>query len=171
MRPKWPISLPENSALDGGGAGNFASNPIAVTYRTTYEQWAYDHGVDGTADSQLSDEDNDGIPKLLEFAFNLDPAAADHAIYHPALHPASGLPVISVNPGPALMLEYLRRKGVPGLSYTPQFGSTLEDFTDATSSIVVESIDAEWERVTIADPAATGQPHRFGRVGVTLTYP
>ena len=67
-----------------------------------------------------------------------------------------------------LVLQYLRRKAVPGLSYTAQFSATLDDFSNATNLPVVESIDTDWERVTIGDTGACSR--RFGRVVITL-YP
>jgi hypothetical protein len=165
------IALPENAASDSGGAGNFPSNPLTVIHRTPYEQWAFDHDVDGTVASQLADEDGDGIAKLLEFAFNLDPSAADRSTYDPAILPGAGLPRMIVSAGPTLSLQYLRRKGVPGLSYTAQFGTSLDDFANAGGSPVVESIDDAWERVTIADVGGGSASTRFGRVVVTLGAP
>lgn len=168
------LSLPENAALDSGGAGNFPSNPLTVTHRTPYEQWAFDHGVDGGASSQLLDEDGDGIAKLLEYAFNLDPSDPDHFVYDSAEVPGSGLPRMIVSPGnPSgrlLSLQFLRRKA-SALTYTAQFGANLDDFTPALAPPLVESIDAVWERVTIADPGGSGPARRYGRVVVTLTPP
>ncbi len=167
------FSLPQNTVMDTTSAGNFQSNSLAVTYRNPYQQWAYDHGVNGTDGSQLADEDGDGISKLLEFAFNLDPAKADAASYHPTSQPFSGLPRMSVVPGnptgQQLVLQYLRRKTVPGLSYTPQFSSALTNFTDAAAAPLIESINRDWDRVTIGD-TGTGSP-RFGRVVITLSPP
>ncbi|WP_193211045.1 Ig-like domain-containing protein [Luteolibacter marinus] len=169
------LSLPENAAVDGGGAGNHVSNEVFVSYRTPYEQWAFDHGVDGSAGSQLADEDHDGIEKLLEFAFNLDPSLSDRATYDPGVLPGSGLPRLVMAAeapgGPQLALQYLRRKGVAGLTYEPQFGATLDDFGAATGAPVVEDLGEEWERVTISDAAGAGAPLRFGRVVVTMTPP
>lgn len=162
------VSLLENSVVDGGGDGNLASNSIIVVGQSPYHRWAALHGVDVTLATQLADEDGDGIPKLLEFAFNLDPSLADQTIYNPGLVPGSGLPRMVVTPGPLLSLQYLRRKGDSGLTYTPQFGSSPGAFSDATGTPLVESVDATWERVTIADPGGSGAPKRFGRVVVTL---
>ena len=165
------ISLPENAATDSGGAGNLSANPLTVILRSPYEQWAFDHGVDESPTSQLADDDGDGIAKLLEFAFNLDPSAADRSTYDPAILPGAGLPRMIVGAGPTLSLQYLRRKGVAGLSYTAQFGSSLDDFANAGGSPVIESIDATWERVTISDVGGGTAPARFGRVVVTLAAP
>ncbi len=167
------LSLPQNTVIDTTGAGNFGSNSLAVTYRNSYTQWAFDHSVSGTDGSQLADEDGDGIAKLLEYAFNLDPAKADSALYHPTTQPSSGLPRMSVVPGvpvgQQLVLQYLRRKAVPGLSYTPQFSSSLTNYTNATGAPLVESINAGWDRVTIGDTGSGST--RFGRVVITLSPP
>ncbi len=167
------FSLLQNTVLDIDGAANFASNSLTVTYRDSYQQWAFDHGVSGTPESQLADEDGDGISKQLEYAFNLDPAKADSALYHPTTQPNSGLPRMMLVPGSPtgqqLVLQYLRRKAVAGLSYTPQFSSALDNFTTAAGAPVVETINADWERVTIGD-IGNGSP-RFGRVRVTLLPP
>jgi hypothetical protein len=162
------LTLPENTVLDPGGSSNHASETYVVSFRTAYEDWALGHGVNGSSASQLGDEDGDGIAKLLEFAFNLDPSAADRLTYDPAVVPGMGLPRMVVGPGPALGLQYLRRKGVPGLSYTAQFGASLDDFASSGGTPVVESIDSTWERVTISDVGGASAPARFGRVVVAL---
>ncbi len=167
------LSLPQNTVFDINEAGNFASNSLAITYRDSYQQWAFDHRLSGTRESQLADEDGDGVSKLLEYAFNLDPSKADSVPYHPTTQPNSGLPRMLIVPGSStgqrLVLQYLRRKVVAGLSYTPQFSSTLGDFTTAAGAPVVETINTHWERVTIGD-TGSGSP-RFGRVRITLLPP
>lgn len=70
-----------------------------------------------------------------------------------------------------LRLEYLRRKAAthPGLTYTPQFSSTLTGtWSTATASETVQSIDTNWERVMVEEPA-NGGDKRFGRVMVSST--
>ena len=130
--------------------------------------------MDGTAASQLSDEDGDGIAKLLEYAFNLDPSGADHGVYDPGVVPGSGLPRMIVTPGDPsgklLSLQFLRRKN-SGLTYTAQFGADLDDFVPALAPPLVESIDSTWERVTVADPGGSGPARRYGRVAVTMAPP
>ena len=74
-------------------------------------------------------------------------------------------------PGPILTLQYLRRKGATGLAYTPQFGSSPGAFTNAVGVPLIESLDSEWERVTLADPAGAGASKRFCRVLVTMSPP
>jgi hypothetical protein len=174
LSPRAPLitlSLAENAVINGNGVGNFASNSIYVVGSSAYLQWAAMHGVDGTSAGELADEDGDGVAKLLEYAFNMNPAVADLSIYNPAQVPGSGLPRMIVSPGPVLSLQYLRRKGDTGLTYTPQFGASPGSFSDATGTPLVESVNAEWERVTIADSAGAGPSKRFGRVVVTMAAP
>ncbi|MEO5715440.1 MAG: Ig-like domain-containing protein [Luteolibacter sp.] len=165
------VVLPANTVVDANGIANLGSNALNVTWRNFYQQWASDRGVSGTDGSQLADEDGDGIAKLLEFAFNLSPAKPDRSTYDPLLSHGSGLPRMIVTPGNQsgrqLSLQYLRRKGVVGLSYKAQFAGALDGFSDAAISPLIESVNADWERVTIADPAGAGSASRFGRVVVT----
>jgi uncharacterized repeat protein (TIGR03803 family) len=117
-----------------------------------------------------ADPDNDGLVNLLEHAFNLNPLISGNPILVSNTG-LSGLPLISSTGSGAslrLRLEYLRRKAAthPGLSYTPQFSSTLTGiWSAATGPETVQSIDSEWERVTVEEPAS-GSDKRFGRVMV-----
>ncbi len=165
------VTLPQSSVVDAEGAANFNSNTLTVTWRDFYRQWAFDGGVSGTNATLLADEDGDGIGKLLEFAFNLNPSKSDLSRYDPLAHPTAGLPRMILSGSHGLSLQFLRRRDVAGLSYRPQFGSAPDAFSDAVAPPVVEPIDVDWERVTIADPAGAGPARRFGRVMVTLGAP
>ncbi|MES2659060.1 MAG: discoidin domain-containing protein [Verrucomicrobiota bacterium] len=125
------LILPANAVTGASGNGNLVSNSLSLTYRNFYQQWAFDHGVSGTNGSQLADEDGDGIVKLLEFAFNLDPARPDYSWYHPSAVPGAGLPRMIVAPDGRFSLQYLRRRSVPGLVYQAQFGDSPGGFEDA----------------------------------------
>ncbi|MDB6133199.1 MAG: regulator of chromosome condensation [Verrucomicrobiales bacterium] len=122
-----------------------------------------------------SDPDADGIPNLLEFAFNSlplkpgIPVLSDTAGMH-------GLPWIGVDRKPSgesfLVIRYLRLKNamVEGLSYRPEFSSTparAESWKAATANHTVESVDGVWERVTVEEPMAA--PALFGRVRITFS--
>ena len=169
------LKLPAATVTDSDGNGNFGSNLLSLTFRTPYRQWAFDSNVTATANSMLMDEDGDGTCKLLEFAFNLDPTKADPCCYDPSARPRAGLPRMILQPGPpggyGLSIQFLRRKGVPGLIYRSQFGHRPDDFTDTTTLPLVESVNSEWERVTVSDPAGVGSARRFGRVVVEMAAP
>lgn len=153
-----------NSAL-----GSRASEVLPVTYRNFYRQWAFDSGVDGSDATRLADEDGDGVGKLLEFAFNLDPEKGDAVIYDPVSTTPGGLPRMVQTAG--LALQFVRRTGLPGLSCRAQFGSSLNDFSVTTATEMIEPLGAGWEQVTVIDPAGPGQGSRFGRVVVTMEEP
>lgn len=67
-----------------------------------------------------------------------------------------------------LIIEYLRLNASthPGHTYTPQFltdlGAAWQNFIGTETT---ESIDDNWERVTVED-TSTGETKRFGRVKV-----
>jgi hypothetical protein len=140
---------------------------------TAAEAWRY-HYFLTTADTgnaaDLADPDQDGQINLLERAFNLHPLQSMNPILT-ADTGITGLPLIRFieEPGGSVFsIQYIRRKSSanPGLIYTPQFNSDLmPPWQDVGGPETVESIDTEWERVTVQEDA-TGQLIRFGRVKV-----
>jgi uncharacterized repeat protein (TIGR03806 family) len=169
------FSLLQDSVINAAGARNIASNPLGVTYRTLYQRWVSDHLLTGMNAAQLADDDHDGTCNLLEFAFNLNPAASDTKVLDLELSQIAGLPRMIVIPGDPsgerLSLQYLRRKGFTGLTYQVQFGSSLTDFADSSGIPLVEDINSNWQRVTVTDLGEDGVDCRFGRVVVTSQSP
>ena len=122
----------------------------------------------------LVDADHDGIPNLVEYAFNLDPSRPESA--SPAEGSGvSGIPSIrlvresEVN---RLHVEYIRRKSssAPGVIYSPEVSENLdsqggEGWRTATGPETVTSMDASWERVVLQLSADV--PARFARIRVT----
>ncbi|MEO8616908.1 MAG: putative Ig domain-containing protein [Luteolibacter sp.] len=124
------------------------------------------------ADYATSDGDHDGLPPLIEYAFNLSPTIADGNQYLGGAGSTSGLPSISLvangSGGKVLRMEYLRRIA-SGLTYTPQFSSGLspESWQTATQPVQVTPVNAEWERCKVDDSQSSpGSGKRFARVGV-----
>ena len=65
-----------------------------------------------------------------------------------------------------LWVEIIRCKG-SGLVHTPQRSTTLGGFVPMTGTPIVTSIDAQWERVSVAEPANLATtPSAFARVQV-----
>jgi hypothetical protein len=124
-------------------------------------------------DFRLLDSDQDGVPSMVEFAFNLNVHGSDSILYLGGLGSTAGLPLITslIAPeGPVtLQMEFLRRKNA-GLTYIPQFSSALDSasWSDATERIeVIESLGLDWERCRVLDqPSPPSSATRFGRVGV-----
>ena len=123
----------------------------------------------GTA-ADSADPDQDGLVNLLERAFNLTPNQPALPVLTPGTG-TSGLPLIRrTGQPPVFSIQYLRRKATAnsGLAYPPQFSSRLDgsgDWSTATGTETVQSIDTEWERVTVEENAS-GKEKRFGRVKV-----
>ncbi|MGL5020374.1 MAG: beta strand repeat-containing protein, partial [Luteolibacter sp.] len=112
---------------------------------------------------------HDGIENLIKYAFNLNGGGPDTSVL--ASGGTAGLPRIVVDSSgaqPVLSVEFLRRKG-SSLIYQAQRSGSLNGFVAMTGAEVVTSIGAEWERVTVAEPASlsTGSS-LFARVQVTL---
>ncbi|WP_309400354.1 choice-of-anchor M domain-containing protein [Cerasicoccus maritimus] len=116
-----------------------------------------------------ADANQDGVPLLLEYAFNLSPLASTVASLEPGVG-VSGLPALTLNNDAQLQIEYVRRKdsGTSEITYEAQFASGLSavDWQTATEETVT-SIDDDWERVVVIDPTE-GALSRFGRVLVVL---
>ena len=131
------------------------------------DTWETANGLNPNSGADaLHDGDYDGLKNLLEFAFNLNPQVSDAA----AATATSGLPtaqLVSVPGGQSLEVTFLRRKSPGGssLSYTAQFSGDLVSWTGGLAPSTV-SVDAEWERVTVRDSAATASGRRFVRITV-----
>jgi hypothetical protein len=131
----------------------------------------------GTSDSiandfKTYDSDQDGVPGIFEYAFNLDPQVAEPRTYVvPGGQSNAGLPAVALSElGPGqyrLRLEYLRRaNGYP--KCTPQFGGALNDWQTAANPVAVFTVDEEWEYCIVEDSVTTsGAARRFARVAVS----
>ena len=162
------IHIPSNDADE-------PSFDIALTGTgvTPPEAWRFQNfgiitNTGNAADS--FDPDHDGLINLLERAFNLNPNQPALPILTAGTG-TTGLPLIRrTGQPPVFSIQYLRRKASAnsGLTYSPQFCPNLTDsapggWTAATGTEIVESIDSEWERVTV-EANASGDEKRFGRV-------
>ena len=125
------------------------------------------------ATRHTGDSDGDGIPLLLEYAFNLSPAESDYRVLTPDSG-EGGLPSVRLDQSasqPRLVIEYLRRRveGAPRLSYYPEFSSTLESGWAPAGAESVFPVDSTWERVVVVDESiGHADTVRFGRVRVEL---
>jgi hypothetical protein len=138
---------------------------------------ALEEDVLSTSDSQggdfnTSDADRDGIPAVIEHAFNLNPLVPDAGRQLGGPGSTSGLPlirpVVDAQGQLRLRMEYLRRTG-SGLSYFAEFSSSLapDEWAAASQAPVITAVNADWERCVIDDYEFTPSPAvRFGRIGV-----
>ena len=144
------------------GANNRARNLVAefqvaggatLPIITNFSDWAATHNVATNNDY------------TLDYAFNINPRLSNH--YTLPSSGNSGLPDWELSEAEErLTVEFVRRKQALDLTYTAQFTDSLTtNWTDAVSSETITPIDAEFERVSVADDATeTTTSNRFGRV-------
>lgn len=141
----------------------------SVMTATAMETWAQAHGLSGDAALPLSDDDGDTVSLVEEYAYNLDPTSKDNHQLIPGTG-TSGLPAIRLIDD-CLQIQFIRRRSDNTISYTPQFGSGLneDDFSSSTAIETVEVIDGDYERVTIEDTVTTSTvTFRFGRMQISM---
>lgn len=120
----------------------------------------------------IADPDHDGVPNLLEYAFNLDPDnSSDAALAHTQLDTS----------GEHLTLTCRRRQQDPSLQYLPQVSLNLLDWLDnttqpaeapVTEELSAIPLDAEpsMELVTVRSLLPIAQtPRQFMRLKVQIT--
>ncbi|MCX6873864.1 MAG: choice-of-anchor D domain-containing protein, partial [Verrucomicrobia bacterium] len=154
---------------------DMANNPFNInltgTGLTAFQEWASASGLPTEQTDPGQAPQGDGVPNLLKFAFNLDPTQADVRKLSVGADEMAGLPGETWVDG-VLRIEFIRRKACtnPGITYTPQFSSSVDLWTDFTGTPVVTSIDSTWERVVIEDAPPVGSTQRFGHLKV-VTIP
>ena len=164
-----------NTTVTNGqmAADNFFA-ATSVYQPTAWQQAQFGNDAwDPAISGPLADPDHDGLVNLVERAFNLLPLQGGTPILVRGTG-TSGLPSIATTQspnGPILTIQYVRLKASvnSGLTYTPQFSSALgvSGWSGPTGSETVESINSDWERVTVTDGPPPISSPRFGRVKVT----
>jgi hypothetical protein len=120
------------------------------------------------------DLDKDGVPGMVEYAFNMDPKVAGPPLrLVPGGGSTAGLPSITLVPAPGgghrLRLEYIRRVGSI-VTYTPQFGTGMAAANWQTAANPVQSVEIApgLQRCVVEDSQSTSAAsRRFGRVAVS----
>ncbi|MDB6069859.1 MAG: repeat domain protein [Verrucomicrobiales bacterium] len=136
-----------------------------------FDEQASDPAVSGWT----ADPDGDGVPNLLERAFNMPPKAPMRDLVGP--DSGSGLPSVvletSVFDGTNLVARYVRLRAAenPGFRYALEFSSapgTAGQWNPWLGTEIVESIDGKWQRVTVRKRTDSATED-FVRVRVTVT--
>ena len=151
----------------GSGA---AVQVATVSLVSALAQWRTLHGLAANGTQDYDNPSKDGVPNLLKYAVNTAPAAGDLSRVNITTMTAAGtagLPLIQRNGAGQLVFTYVRRKAAtfPDIVYMPEVSTNLSAWTTAAlTGGSTTSIDANWERVTGAAPAATTR--QYGRVQV-----
>ena len=155
---------------------------LATLPAESFDQWTrayYAPGqlTDETIVGTNADPDGDGVPNLLEYAFNLDPTYPEPVVMTAGTG-LRGLPLVrleTVAPSDQrLTVEFVRRTAASGsgVTYAAQFTSGLGPAaggwrTGGTESVT--AINERWERVKVTDDTSSGKAGRarFARVVVS----
>ena len=118
----------------GGGGDSFAS------WVATNFPGVTDPAIIGPG----ADPDKDGIPNLVEFAFGLNPAAAD-----PAFAPLKAK-LDPTDPNKRT-LEFIRPKGLSGISYLLKVSDALPNWSPLSATPVINDLGGGLEQVVVTD--------------------
>ena len=169
-----PSAILDSTGETVVGATELVTFAIGTKAAWVASYYAGDDLLSSAVSGDESDSDKDGIPLLLEYAFNLNPISADFKILEEGSG-TFGLPLIRSIPSgtkSVLQVEYIRRKtGTnPQINYFTEFTSNLINGEwEVQATEIVTSIDEEWERVVVSDLLDTSTANqRFGRVRVEM---
>jgi len=140
-----------------------------ITAETAYDRVLQTTNLTGAETLPSTSPQNDSVPNLLKYAFNMDFNVPDSGILSP--EGTAGLPSGNLLPDsetPTWRFSYLERRG-SGLQYQAQWSESLDpnSFTDLTGTETRQTIDDQWERVSI-DVTIEANTKRFGRVSVSF---
>ena len=149
-----------------GGSGGTGSGPAAFLVW----QNALFGGPSEPGAGTFDDTDRDGIPNLLEFAFNLSPFISATPLAEPGT--TGGLPLIReelFGPDRYITMEFIQRKNAG--TFQPQVSGTLASWAPATSSVLSgpDPVTPVYERVKLrlGPPLQSGSPV-FYRLAVLI---
>lgn len=162
-------------AVQAYNTSNLSSNLSDEVVFTTmpggaYGVWAAAGSLSGANAAAGAVPYNDGVPNMLKYAFNMNPAGPDVRVLQPGTGTA-GLPFTSVDQSPTgsvFNVEFIRRTS-GDLTYAPLISTDLVSYQPMTGETTVVAINADWERMIIRKPFdAASQPRLFATVKVTL---
>ncbi len=170
---RW--SLQSGADGDGSTTGYLDGVTFTPSGGGSFVSWASQNGLSGNDALPGAIPRGDGIANLLKYAFGMDPSVAQNGSER-QLQPGtgtSGLPDVRMaeSGGAAkLRVEFVRRRGSSGITYTVEFAGDLGSagtWASSQETPVVTPIDDEWERVVVQDDVTRSQARRrFARVVV-----
>jgi uncharacterized protein (DUF2141 family) len=152
------------SVVVANRAGSVTSRvaQIVVHVPDPFVAWARQHNLPPGQDGPADDPDHDGIPNLILFAMNLDPAAPDNGA-------RLQFELVAQGPNRFPALRFRRAKAAAYLDFRLLVSENLTAWAETPGALeVASSIDAATDSVRFKDlaPLAT-QPSRFYRLQVS----
>jgi kumamolisin len=166
--PTLQLTLTPNFAYT---LGSSTTTTVTITEQTPFQAWETSEFPGQTTDpsvvGELSDPNHNGVPNLLEYAFNANPLQA-------GTEPLPTPSFVQVNGLSYLALTFIERNDNPNLVYAVQVTSDLKQLTDTWHSgssyttVVSQVVNGNITQITVRDNTATSSaPQRFIRVQVT----
>ena len=183
--PEWTLAANSDDSedYDGDALTNLEEYNLGIdpkVTQTSLEVWRVQNFgtiANTGGSSNTADNDNDGVPNLMEFAFGMNTATGDNAEFTLSGNTLTsrGMPGVSVDTQPSTVnytARFVRRKthAADGLIYTPQFSADLITWQDSTETPTVVATDAAHEAVEVTYPLFIGgKKARFFRIAVSTT--
>lgn len=182
--PAWATLNPTTGALTGtpdqpgrhivtlqasNGVGSPATQTSTLTVAANYAQWSasYFNSTELATPSisgATATPRGDGVPNLMKYAFDIDPAhpltSADHAIL-----PQSGLKTLSGHPH--LTLTYLESQIASGVSYQLQSSADLTTWQNRSPDFT-NHLAVDGDRLVEACVKLDGAPRQFLRLRLAM---
>jgi hypothetical protein len=161
---EWQAAGSLGSKADATGL----TSRVRLVPRRGFEEWLDGHRVSNPREA-LSDDDQDGIPLLLEYVFNLSPASADHPPATGADPEPFGVPQFVAPTHTAVgSLTYVRVKNDPRVSVTAEWSADLVHWYEESAEPVV--VDTKATHELVRTPVPYGAEPRWWRVKGTLEW-
>jgi hypothetical protein len=160
------------SSATGYAVGSPDAETVTIEEITPYQTWATsEFGANATVASiggESADPNHNGVPNLLEYAFNSNPLQT-------GTEPLPVASMVTVGDDEYLAITYTMLNGTPGVTYTVQVTSDLSGVTDqwhsgSTYTTIVQQTDNGngTSQVTVRDNTPiSGLTLRFIRVQVS----
>lgn len=135
------------------------------------EQYAASFGLTGPDLPPLADPEGDGVPNVMEYAYNMNPAVVDAAFVTDPLTATQGLPWVTftfTQPQPTLVAHVIRLIHPTNLAYHLEAGAAV-GFTGVTASVSSTPLNAAYERATYEYPVPHDPPNQVGRFRIEYT--
>ncbi|HMO52661.1 MAG TPA: VCBS repeat-containing protein [Kiritimatiellia bacterium] len=160
-----------NGRIDLFSAGGRGDSQLWVKELSpgAVELYAASFGLSGGDILPFADPDGDGIPNILEYAYNLNPAVADAQIITDLATATNGLPFINVvlsNGAPWFVAETIRLVNPVEISYHLDVAQTLVFTGSVNASVSTSPLNADYERAVYQAPAPASAMGAFGRFRV-----